>query len=176
MLLVFLAACASNPPTGPGPVEREHDPRFHGWWIVEQPFHAAYESTLYEFRPDGELRLGASLPPNCTGHLEANCVTGTVANCTPAPPNDRCESELVCVFGDQWWSKSSRHLVILGECTDGRAREIEIELAADASSNTEFGGAGGTLLVVDGETGWSHNNWEWAFRKCAGDPDDCSQF
>ena len=164
LLVVAVAACTSNPPAATEP-QRDHDPRFHGWWVVEQPFHAAYEATLYDFRADGELVQGASVPPDCTGHLEARCVTGTVA-----------KAELACAFGDTWWSKSSRHLVILGDCSDGKPREIELELAADASSNTGFGGAGGTLLVVDGELGWSHDNWEWAFRKCAGDPRDCPQF
>lgn len=175
--LCALAACTTNAPTAweppdPPPPQREHDPRFHGWWAVEQPFHALYEVTFYDFRPDGELVLGPSEPSDCSGHLARHCVTGSVARCVGAG----CESELTCVFGQQWWSEGASRLVIVGECSDQRAREIVIAVDEDASSNTSFGGAGGTLLSVGGELGWSHDNWDWSFRKCAPgtDPASCS--
>jgi hypothetical protein len=81
-------------------------------------------------------------------------------------PQQTCDAELTCVFGAAWWSLGADTLVILGDCSDGTPREIAIQLAADPSSNTEWGGAGGTLLTVGGEAGWSHDNWDWAFRKC----------
>ena len=59
--------------------------------------------------------------------------------------------------------------MIAGKCSDDRARDIVIELNADPSSNTEFGGAGGRLISVDGATDWSHDNFDWVFRKCSGD-------
>ncbi|MEZ4403217.1 MAG: hypothetical protein R3B06_24545 [Kofleriaceae bacterium] len=66
-------------------------------------------------------------------------------------------------------------LVIDGVCSDGVAREVEIGLAADSSSDADWSGAGGTLLTVGGEEGWSHDNWEWSFRKCrpGTGPSDC---
>jgi hypothetical protein len=187
LVVCLLAACTSNPPAGqdptfpPDPIDptnppmRDHDPRFHGWWIVEQPNHALYEATYYDLRPDGTVGLGPSVPPDCGGHLGRHCVTGSVANCVPPASAGRCQSELTCVFGNEWFSTSSRHLVIVGTCSDGHPREIVIEMNADPSSNTSWGGAGGRLLSVGGELDWSHDNWEWAFRKCpAGtDPSTC---
>lgn len=65
-----------------------------------------------------------------------------------------------------WISLGERVLVFAGGCDDGVACDLAVELAVDASHDTGWGGAGGTLLTVGGETGWSHHNWEWAFRKC----------
>ena len=158
---LLCGACTSNPPIAPGSAPdaavtpREHDPRFHGWWVVEQPFHAAYEETYYDFAPSGALTVGPSFPDNCSGHLSEHCVTGSVA-----------KAPLSCVFGSSWYSLDASHVVIAGDCSDQVPRDIVIELAADPSSNTSFGGAGGTLLTVGGEAGWSHDNWDWAFRKC----------
>ena len=86
---------------------------------------------------------------------------------------DGCASDLTCVFGNEWWSTDANHLVILGKCSDSIAREISIELKADQSTNSEWAGAGGTLLSVDGSAGWSHDNWEWGFRKCPNGPTAC---
>jgi hypothetical protein len=180
LILMFLAACTSvaGDPDEPGPDEpgpEEHDARFVGLWAVEQPTHALYEVTYYDFAADGALAAVSSDPASCGGHLSQHCVTGSVANCVPRVPGERCEAALTCVFGDRWSSRSSSVLVIAGACSDGVARDIAIELAADSSSNTGWGGAGGTLLSVGGETSWSHDNWPWAFRKCpAGtDPATC---
>lgn len=150
----------SDPPAEP----REHDLRFVGLWAVEQPFHAAYEITYYDFGSDGALHPVVSDPADCLGHLSEHCVTGSVAR-----------GETSCVFGSEWFSRGSSKLVIIGDCSDDVAREIEIEMAADASSNSSWGGAGGTLVSVGGASGWIHDNWDWAFRKCpAGtDPTTC---
>lgn len=171
LVLGLLASCTNHAP-GESP-ERAHDPRFHGWWVVEQPTHALYEATYYELRADGTLVTGASTPADCGGHLARHCVTGSVARCVPEAPATRCEAELTCVFGDSWSSLDAAHLVIAGACSDGRARDIVIAMNPDPSSNAEWGGAGGELVSVDGEPGWSHDNWAWAFRKCASGSPDC---
>ena len=75
---------ADDPPTPGEP--REHDERFVGLWAVTQPYHALYEQTLYWFHGDGRLEVGPSIPSDCSGHLSRHCVTGSVANCTPAAP------------------------------------------------------------------------------------------
>ena len=125
----------------------------------------------------GALITGVSEPADCTGHLSEHCVTGSVARCVPEAPSYRCDADLTCVFGDAWWSRGADTLVILGDCSDALPREIEIRLAADSSSNTQWGGAGGTLVSVGGDVAWSHDNWEWAFRKCppGTDPSSCFQ-
>ena len=183
LAICALAACSSpststwEPGAGEPPPyeEREHDPRFVGWWIVEQPTHALYEATHYELRADGELVVGATIPDDCSGHLARHCVTGSVANCVPRGTESRCESELTCVFGREWWSLDANRLVILGACSDERARQIVIEMNSDASSNAS-GGAGARLISVDGEQAWSHDNWDWAFRKCPAGIESCPLF
>jgi hypothetical protein len=179
---ILMSAACTNVAGGPGdpvdpvdPTERGHDSRFAGLWAVEQPLHALYEVTYYDFGTDGTLHAVVSDPAGCTGHLSEHCVTGSVANCVPAPGSSSCESTISCVFGDEWFSRSSSTLVIVGTCSDLTSREIVIEMNADPSANTEWGGSGAGLVTVGGDTGWSHDNWDWAFRKCrAGtDPTSC---
>jgi hypothetical protein len=166
LAVVLLAGCSSpaDPPDQPDP--REHHARMVGLWAVEQPFHAAYEITYYDLAADGALTTGPSDPADCTGHLARHCVTGSVANCEPAETGGWCEGTVTCVFGDAWWSRGPSTLVIAGDCSDGAAREIVIALSEDSTGNSSFGGAGGTLMTVGGEAGWSHDNWAWSFRKC----------
>jgi hypothetical protein len=150
----------------PPPVEaREHDPRFVGLWIVEQPYHALYESTFYRFDADGTLHTGSSDPSDCVGHLARHCVTGSVANCRPKRDEGHCTGTLTCVFGREWFSKNGM-LGIVGNCSDLNPRTIWIHFGKDASLNTVPGGSGGFLHSVEGSIEWSHDNWDWAFRKC----------
>jgi hypothetical protein len=150
----------------------QHDARFVGLWAVEQPFHAAYEITYYDFQADGTLVVGDSWPENCAGHLDSHCVTGSVADCVSEPDTMWCEAETTCVFGDSWRSEDDQTLVIQGHCSDDVTRDIVLEFNSDSSQNASFG-AGATLLTVDGEVTWSHNSWEWAFRKCLDDDTQC---
>ncbi len=145
----------------------ERDERFVGRWAVEQPTHALYEVTIYRLEASGALIEERSVPSDCGSHLEAHCETGSVARCVPAHEEESCTSELTCVFGDRWRSRGSSTLLIIGECSDGEAREIELAFDPDPSGNTGIGGGDATLISVGGERGWSHDNWPWAFRKCA---------
>lgn len=179
LAVVAVAGCAEvvAPPIEPPIVPtEEHDPRFVGFWAVEQPFHALYEVTYYRFGGDGSLAALASVPADCSGHLSEHCVTGSVRDCVPDPQTGSCTGATSCVFGDAWSSRGSSTLVVVGACSDAVAREIVIELSADPSSNTSFGGAGGTLVSVGGSPTWSHDNFDWAFRKCeSSDLERCAQ-
>ena len=155
---------------------RKRHARFVGAWSVEQPFHALYETTIYNFSADGKVSILGSFPSNCSGHLSGVCETGHVSNCVRTPRQPVCESDVTCFFGDRWYSRDARTLVIDGDCSDDVAREIVIDFQPDASLNTIPGGSGGGLISVGGEAGWSHNSWEWSFRKCpvgASSLDDC---
>jgi hypothetical protein len=178
------AACKGTLPayveTSAPPVEEEteqpspaaqHDARFVGVWAVEQPYHAAYEVTYYDFQADGTLVVGSSWPENCTGHLEAHCVTRSVANCVPEPNTMGCEAARTCVFDDRWHSNDDQTLVIKGQCSDGVARDIILEFNVDSSQNASATAV--SLLTVDGDVEWAHNNWEWSFRKCLDDASEC---
>lgn len=172
--LVVAGACTNVPAAGPpNDQPREHDARFVALWAVTQPYHALYEQTLYTFHADGTLELGPSIPDDCSGHLSRHCVTGSVANCTPASPYESCTGDLTCVFGGEWWSKGPAGLVIVGDCSDGAARPIEFSFDPDSSGNAGFG-ANAALVSVGGDAGWSHDNWDWAFQKCPdGNVDTC---
>lgn len=150
----------------------QHSARFVGLWAVEQPYHAAYEVTRYDFQATGALVVLDSWPDGCSGHLSEHCVTGSVSDCVAEPDNVWCEAERTCVFGDRWHSEDDQTLVIEGQCTDGISRDIVLHFGNDPSQNAESG-ADVTLLTVDGQTGWSHNGWEWAFRKCQDDGSEC---
>jgi hypothetical protein len=177
VLLVLLGACTnyaggtdptgdpSGDPTGTM-LPSEHHARFVGLWAVTQPYHALYEQTHYWFNADGSLLTGASEPADCSGHLSEHCVTGSVANCVPpAPGQGSCTGSISCVFGDAWGSVDDATLVIAGDCSDGVSRPITLAFNPDSSMNAGFG-ANATIVSVDGNANWSHDNWDWAFQKC----------
>lgn len=168
----MVAACQDQAPPPPPIDERAHNERFIGLWVVEQPTHALYEATYYDFMADGTLITGSSIPGDCSGHLSRHCVTGSVANCVPDPATGWCESDLTCVFGDTWYSLDSSTLIIIGACSDDRPREILFAFSEDPSLDTEWGGAGAALVSVGSETSWTHDNWPWAFRRCPAGTDE----
>ena len=170
--LVFATACTSfagggepDPDPIPSPIPTGHDARFVGLWAVTQPYHALYEQTHYWFNASGSLVAGASEPAGCTGHLSEHCVTGSVANCKPVPPETTCTATVTCVFGNAWGSIDAATLVIAGDCSDGVVRPITLAFNPDSSMNAGFG-ANATIASVDGDPNWYHDNWEWAFQKC----------
>jgi hypothetical protein len=138
-----------EPPVDPAPPS-EHDARFVGLWIVDQPYHATYEATYYELVSDGTLLEGSSVVWG-----GPNVPTGRVA---------KMGTDLVCSFGSAWFSLDPSTLVIVGDCSDGQPREIVLGFNADPSSNASD--AGVTILSVGGETDWHHPWPEWRFRKC----------
>ena len=176
--VVVLGACTANSPSaGNGPPTdqpREHDERFVSLWAVTQPYHALYEQTLYRLHADGQLVTGASQPGDCSGQLSEHCVTGSIANCVPAPGEGPCTAAISCVFGDTWGSIGNSTLVIASTCSDAIARPLTLTFNPDSSMNAGFG-ANATIVDVAGDANWSHDNWDWAFRKCrAGtDPSTC---
>lgn len=165
LLLVLVAGCSGGDrPTVTIDAVATQDPRFVGLWMVEQPFHAAYERTFYRLDADGTVAIGPSDPTDCTGHLERHCVTGSVAFCLPRFPEDTCRGTPTCVFGARWRSAGPRVVIFDGVCDDGVARPIALELDATPGDDVEGGPA--AVLTVGDEAGWSHDNWAWWFRKC----------
>lgn len=143
----------------------ERNPRLVGLWLVEQPSHALYERTFYRLDADGTVAIGPSEPSDCSGHLERHCVTGSVARCVPTAPEEQCQGEPTCVFGLRWRSAGPRLLSVDGVCSDGVRRPIVLELTAADDAT----GGPATVRTVGGETGWSHDNWSWWFRRCPAD-------
>jgi len=148
---------------GEGHRALERHERFVGLWLVAQPTHATYEATYYDFREDGLLYAHRSI--DLGGHLQKHGVTGSVA---------QESSGISCVFGQRWYSLDPQTLVIAGDCSDARRREITLGFP---SSEDDLGLVV-EIIAVGGENDWIHDNWDWMFKKCPPqtDPDlhdDC---
>ena len=68
--------------------------------------------------------------------LMISCVTGWVSNCGPAQTCYDWSDN--CVFGDEWYTLSSAHLMVVGNCSDGQARKILLGFDEDSSSNSAW--------------------------------------
>lgn len=156
----------------PGTVTRpgEIDPRFVGTWVVDQPAHALYEASVYEFRTDGGLALLGSYSFN---QPIEDYQTGQVAVSDDSCGDWYCEDvKFVCAFGAQWSAPDAGTLRIQSVCDDGVTREVELSFTDDASANAQ----GNTTVVVErvGEHDDAfHWGPEWRFIKCldeAGQP------
>ncbi len=130
---------------------------FVGGWLIDQPFHAAYEASYYRFEADGRITVVASSPADCLGHLERFCETGHVS-----PP----DGSILCRFGGGTWEEvNPLELAITNTCDDGVERTVLLDFT------TFDGEAGGApdIVEVDGRKGWRHTSWEWFFRRCEAD-------
>ncbi len=141
------------------PVEQHHA-NFVGLWRVDQPMHALYEATLYDFRANGELITVETLT---LGGQDEDYVTGTVARLEdPACEGLNCPTSVVCRFGNHWYSLGEQRLVIEGGCSDGLMREIVLDITpfSDAAAfNVE-------IVSVGSESGWAHLDWDWSWARC----------
>ncbi|NIS79818.1 MAG: hypothetical protein GTO14_06340 [Anaerolineales bacterium] len=155
----FVAGCAvvESP--------KAHDEAFVGRWIIDQPFHALYEASVYDFKPDGTIELIESVT---LGVDSVDFVTGTVARPNHDCPLDGvCSGDPTCRFGDQWRSLSERRLAIQGNCTDGISREIVLDLTASTAWQETFDV---DIIRVGDEAGWIHPGFNWSWRKCELEP------
>lgn len=147
---LLTASAASGCVSRPNDRELERDLRFVGVWMVEQPYHAAYEGSVYDFLSDGTLRISETFTVDDLGE---DYVTGAVTD---------PQSGIRCVFAHRWYSTDASTLVIDGNCTDGKYREIALGFA-DEHSGTD---SDVVVVSVGGEDGWSHDDWRWRWRRC----------
>ena len=133
--LLLGAGCGRTEPFAreiQGPVEipatARRDLNFTGLWLVDQPYHALYEATYYNFRPTGELLQGLSI--GVDGHLQEHGETGSVA---------RPSGEPSCTFGDTWWNLDAFTVVILGTCSDQVFREISMRFERSPGLGVDLG-------------------------------------
>lgn len=145
VLLVLVGCAASQEP-------RARSPRlFSGWMLVDQPGHAGYEASLYEFRDDGTIALDATYVSRGGAYERAAEPIGVVA-----------AGEIRCAFGDRY--DSAARVTIEGECTDGRTRPIVLEVAAGPDEHDRLAI---DIVSVGGAPGWTHPGHAWSFRRCA---------
>jgi hypothetical protein len=172
-------------PDSPNSLPQDDASSWAGLWLVDQPNHALYEGTLYDFRADGSLVEGESVLFD--GSQDVSEV-GTVGKCveTDTESYESCSSngnacerieyvhcvrfEPTCTFGERWGAVGHT-LLIKGDCSDNTPRVIELTFPDDADLDN-----GQWLvpqsIIVEGDP-WEHNWWDWAWHRCEGSADEC---
>jgi len=141
----------------PGPQVTPAERVFEGIWRVDQPSHAGYEVTLYEFGERGVLReiesigMGSGQVP--TGRV-ARCDEFQVdgSNCVAYGPE--------CLFSNEWKATDAQTLLITSACDDGQRRKVSIHFEGDLEAWQS------PKVSVSGDENWFHNDFEWAWTQC----------
>ena len=162
-----------------------------GIWRVDQPFHAGYEFTLYDFNENGTLEIipvdaPFSFPMDCSNFdtssiFDSGCEIGNVTRCDKDEFGNCMLPFLTCWFGNSWRALDSEVLSINGDCSDGEGRSIELLLQTNDNaplSEITDGFFVPQILSVGGESsGWTHERFRWAFEKCSDEViEDCLFF
>lgn len=130
--------------------------RFEGRWLVDQPFHALYEATVYDFLSDGRVVERCSLSFGDPGAIPV----GQVA---------RTRDGRRCTFVGPWSSRDASVLAIEAYCDDSVERTVVLDVAWDGDRPSAV-----AIQKVDGEeSGWEHPGFEWRWLPCAASPTDC---
>lgn len=137
-----------------------------GYWKIDQPMHALYEASVYEFRSSGELLL----VDNYAMEGSPEYAVGSVWKKGKCPPQNICPPAIKCEFGNEWHSNIFQIITISGVCSDRVQRDIKIWLDTFSSPDSIYYSA--FVLFVDGEWGWYHGPFNWLWKKCI-DLDDC---
>ncbi len=136
--------------------------RFEGRWLVDQPFHAGYEATLYELTSDGRFieRCGGSAPGG-----------GRPSGAPPAPVGvvERASDGMRCELVGPWSSREETELAVEGFCDDSVARTVVLDFVWDVDRPVSV-----EVQKVDGEVeGWSHPGFRWRWLPCEVSPREC---
>jgi len=137
-----------------------------GYWLIDQPAHALYEASVYEFKSSGELRL----VDNYAIEGISEYTVGSVLKRGKCPPQNICPPEIKCEFGNEWHSNIFQILSISGVCSDGVQRNIKIWLRSYSDPYSYHHDA--VVLSVGGKWGWYHGPFYWHWTKCI-DLEDC---
>lgn len=137
----------------------QFDSHFIGTWLVEQPYHALYEATLYQFNADGSLEILNRFP--------AGFQTGSICSSTNGP---------VCYFGDQWSSRGSDTLVIKTACSDSVQRFVTLTFPTQTNcSNPQIWCGEPLSISVQNDTSWHHYGFQWRWIKCISNQSLCQR-
>lgn len=130
--------------------------RFEGRWLVDQPYHATYEATIYDLLPDGRF---VEVCSEDFGRPEAIPV-GQVA---------RVADGLRCELVGPWSSLRPEVLAIEGYCDDSVRRTVVLDVVWDGDRPSAV-----TIQKVDGEeSGWEHPGFEWRWLPCVAATGEC---
>ncbi len=143
-----------------------------GLWLIDQPSHALYEATIYDFRPDGtlvEVRsefLGGGIDEPPEVGFVARCEKREIETRESCEPDGTCEQREyeycaewgpTCFFGERWSALSADEIYIQGECSDDQSRMLEFEFSGERYAPA--------VIRVEGEE-WEHNSFEWRWSRC----------
>lgn len=130
----------------------EHSGRFAGLWLIDQPFHALYEATLYRFNDTGSIDVLAQSP---SGYQ-----TGTICSTS---------TDAACALGGEWYSRGADTLCVMFQC-GARGQRIGTFVFVDSShsncSNPEIWCGNPVAIAVQQDTAWRHCDFEWRWIKC----------
>jgi hypothetical protein len=147
------------PDIGPDVVPNPSEQAFVGFWRVDQPNHAGYEATIYDFAEDGVLSEIES-----QGFGSGQIPTGRVARCDGFRTREgytNCETwGPECVFSNEWTATDAQTLLITSICDDGEDRKVSIHFASD------FDTPQSPKVSVSGDENWLHNDFDWAWTLC----------
>lgn len=158
----------------PEPMDELPDDGNEAWaglWRVDQPSHATYEGTVYDFQADGTLIEVETLLLGSHPNAEPDEV-GFVSRCNREEPRpgdpestDCVDWNPTCTFGDAWSAPDQDTLLIQGDCNDGQPRIIELRFDEDRFFPRE--------IIVEDEA-WEHNWFAWQWTRC--ESTDCLLF
>lgn len=169
--LAFVAAACSDDATStpwqfqeepevedPEQEEENANEAWAGIWRIDQPAHALYEATWYDFRPDGTLIELETQYLGSDNSMEIGFVSRCNRYSNPSNSAATClEWSPTCTFGDSWEAPDETTLLIAGECSDGQHRLIELYFGSHTSYPDE--------IIVENET-WEHNGFIWQWTPC----------
>jgi len=150
--MMFLGACVamSGCNTDPLPASDSYAQRFVGPWRVALA-EDTHRFSDYVFAADGALTHLRSVRDGQTVDemLGAGLVHGSSA------------TQPTCVFSGAWYSAGPATIVVGGACTDGNARDIELDFADSSSRSPTQVTAG----AVGSQSDWMRNA-AWRFQRC----------
>ncbi len=174
LVTIFSAACEvadvialSAPVLETAPGSEEHDPRFIGRWVLDEPWRVPYEATRYNFTENGLVRVEKTITNGSAAPMVELQVGQVCQSCPGHDDDDACciEDGPRCQFGARWRSDGPRVLGVDGLCTDDVAREIRLDFDAPVEWD-HAPGQSVDVLSVGGEGGWIHASRQWRFLKC----------
>ncbi|QED26735.1 hypothetical protein FRD01_05645 [Microvenator marinus] len=160
-----------EPPLEEEPIVEPETPDYNaqwaGIWRVDQPTHALYEATWYEFRSDGTLLELQTEYLGGDGLMEIGFVSRCNRYTDASNSSPTClEWSPTCTFGDSWRAADEHTLLISGECSDSQDRTIELTFDSNTKQPTE--------IMVENEE-WAHNGFQWQWTQCD-DLENCRLF
>jgi len=130
---------------------------FEGRWLVDQPFHAGYEATVYELAADGRFI------ERCGGGRPSGGGWVPPGRADPVAIVERASDGMGCELVGPWTNRFDTVLAVEAFCDDSVSRTVVLDFVWEGDQPISV-----EVQKVDGETeGWSHPGFEWRWLPCA---------